>query len=73
MKTEYRSYPKVRYSRIIATQEKSTGNESVGTMWNETKTFSDDTPIREIMDWAAQCDGKLIITWDESTEAKLNQ
>lgn len=53
------------YERVVATKEKSNGNESVGDMWTETKTFSKDTAISEIIDWAKNCGGKLIITIDE--------
>ena len=70
MKTE-RDYQKPVYSNIVAIKEMSAGNESVGSMWIETRTFIDTTPIREIMEWADNCDGKLIITWDESS--KLNK
>lgn len=54
------------YKRIIATKEMAAGNESVGSMWNETKTFSPETPIKDIVEWAYDCHGKLIITIDES-------
>ena len=54
------------YERIIAVKEKSNGNESVGDMWIETKTFSKHTAISLIMDWAKDCSGKLTITVDEA-------
>ena len=55
-----------KYQRIIATKERSAGNESVGDMWNDTKTFAPETPISEIIEWAYNCSGKLIITIDET-------
>jgi len=57
-------------TRVIATAERSAGNESVGTMWTETKSFPSETPIKDIMDWAnsVQISGKLIITPDLDTE-----
>ena len=55
-----------QYKNIIASKERTAGNESVGSMWNETKTFPSCTPISEIVDWAKNCDGKLIITIDET-------
>lgn len=55
------------YSRVIATKERSGGNDSVGDMWIETKSFPVLVPILEIMDWADDCSGKLIITIDESS------
>jgi len=55
------------YKRIIAIKERSAGNDSVGDMWLETKSFTDLCPIRDIIEWANDCDGKLIITIDESS------
>lgn len=57
-------------TRVIATAECSAGNESVGTMWTETKSFSSKTAIKDIMDWAnsVNISGKLIITPDLDTE-----
>ena len=48
---------------IIAVKERSAGNESVGSMWIETKVFCPETPVIEIIDWS-QPDkyGRLIIT-----------
>jgi len=57
-----------KFKTVIATKEKSAGNESVGSMWNETKSFDITTPILEIMEWGADADGKLILTYDESSE-----
>tara|TARA_R110002167_G_scaffold284737_2_gene489849 strand:+ start:2308 stop:2508 length:201 start_codon:yes stop_codon:yes gene_type:complete len=54
------------YKRVIATKEMSAGNESVGTMWLETKSFDKHTSINLIMEWAYNCHGKLIISVDES-------
>lgn len=54
------------YENIIATKERSAGNDSVGSMWLETKSFNSETPIWKIIDWAKDCDGKLIITIDET-------
>lgn len=54
------------YERVIATTGHSAGNESVGNMWIQTKSFNKDTPISEIVEWAKGCNGKLIITIDES-------
>ena len=55
------------YKRVVATKEKSAGNESVGTMWTETKTFGKDEPIEAIIEWAKDADGKVILSIDEST------
>lgn len=61
----------IRYSSVVAIKQRSAGNAEVGDMWLETKTFPKETPITEIMDWARDCSGKLIITWDEATEETI--
>lgn len=38
--------------QVVAIKDMSAGNESVGEMWQETKIFSLDTPVSEIIDWA---------------------
>lgn len=56
------------YTNIVAIIERSAGNESVGTMWVETKTFDKKTKVEDIIKWADcnNCDGKLLITIDEA-------
>jgi len=54
---------------IVAIKERSSGNESVGSMWLETKIFTKDTPVGEIIAWGEKEGGKygkLIITEAES-------
>jgi len=67
MKTES-PYAGRKYTSVIAVKQMSAGNAEVGDVWIETKSFPDDTPIRTIMEWAENCSGKLILTWDEATE-----
>ena len=55
------------YERVVATKERSVGNDSVGDMWIETKSFDKHTPIYKIIDWAKDCSGKLIITIDDDS------
>ena len=38
--------------KIIAILDKSAGNDSVGEMWKETKSFDANEPIIEILNWA---------------------
>lgn len=57
----------IGYTRIVALKEKASGNETVGTNWIETKTFDKSTPISDIVDWAHDCDGRLIIAIDEDS------
>jgi hypothetical protein len=40
--------------RVIAVLDKSAGNETVGEMWQETKSFDCNTPVIEIMRWAVE-------------------
>jgi hypothetical protein len=57
------------YKMVIATIEKSAGNESVGNQWIETRSFTKDTPVGDIVEWVKfsgdASTGKLIITIDE--------
>ncbi len=52
------------YEAVIATIEKSCGNETVGDMWVETRIFPKETQVLEVIAWAEErdCNGKLIIT-----------
>lgn len=59
------------YERVIATKERSAGNESVGDMWLETASFDKSVSISEIIEWAKNCTGRLIITIDEATVKNL--
>lgn len=58
------------YEKVVAIKEKSNGNESVGDMWVETKSFHKDSKIEDVIEWAKDCSGKLVITIDEPL--KLN-
>lgn len=55
------------YDHIIAHSERSAGNETVGAMWTETKSFDRFTPVHEIIEWAKNTNGKLFLTIDERT------
>ena len=37
---------------VVAIKERSAGNERVGDMWLDTKVFSLETPVIEILAWA---------------------
>ena len=54
------------YDRIVAIKERSGGNETIGDMWFETKSFSKYSMISEVVEWAKDCSGKLIIAIDEN-------
>lgn len=51
--------------RVIAVKERAAGNESVGTEWVETKSFPYDTPVYEILEWAGNNEGRLMINYDK--------
>ena len=38
--------------KFIALQEKSAGNESVGSEWIETKSFDSTATLQEVWEWA---------------------
>ena len=40
--------------KIVAIKDMSAGNESVGEMWQETKIFDGDTPLKDVMAWAGR-------------------
>jgi hypothetical protein len=60
-------------TRIIAIKEMSAGNESVGDMWLETASFDIQTKVLEILEWAKDCKGKLIITYDGSPTTHVDK
>jgi hypothetical protein len=35
-------------------------------MWTETKSFKWNVPVGDIIDWAKDCDGKLVLTINET-------
>ena len=54
-------------SRFVVIVEKSTGNESVGSMWMETKTFGEKATLREVRRaLGIGVSGKIILTPDHS-------
>ena len=38
---------------VVARLSMSAGNETVGEMWDETAIFDGETPLRDVLDWAA--------------------
>jgi len=37
--------------RVIAIKDMSAGNDQVGEMWKDTKIFTDQTKLLEVMQW----------------------
>lgn len=58
------------YDRIIVIKQRAMGNPETGTAWNETASFDKNTPIKDIIEWAKDTDGTVIINIDESTVKK---
>lgn len=57
-----------KYAVVIATIERSAGNESVGDMWTESRTYPLDASLQTVIDWAnTDCSGKLTLTMDKSS------
>ena len=40
------------FNRVVVIKDMSGGNESVGEMWQETKIFDINDPIKSIIDWS---------------------
>ena len=38
--------------KVVAIKDMSAGNESVGEMWQETKIFDGETPLKDVLAWA---------------------
>lgn len=56
------------FERVIATREITNCTEDWNQMWieKETKSFSKDTPVSEIMEWGRNAKGgSLVLTIDE--------
>ena len=39
--------------KVVAIRDMSAGNETTGEAWQETKIFDSETPVKEIIRWAA--------------------
>ena len=53
--------------KIVAIKDEVDGNESVGTMWQETKIFDSDTPLIEVMKWAGSYRRRIVLTIPEDS------
>lgn len=56
---------------IVIIKEEANGNESVGTMWLETKIFPRTATIEEVLKWKGARCGKLIITEAQTSEEEV--
>ena len=57
--------------KVIAIKERSAGNDTVGDMWLDTKTFYTSEPIGNVIEWGngLQKSGKLILTVPDDEES----
>ena len=53
--------------KIVAIKDEVDGNDSVGTMWQETKIFDSDTPLIEVMKWAGSYRRRIVLTIPEDS------
>jgi len=53
--------------KIVAIKDEVDGNDSVGTMWQETKIFDSDTPLIEVMKWAGSYRRRIVLTIPENS------
>ena len=58
----------VQSMKIIAIKDMANGNESVGTMWKETKIFNHDTPLLEVLEWGGRTTNIVISSPDNEIE-----
>lgn len=57
------------YTIVVTTIERSAGNDQVGDMWTESRTYPLDATLKQVIDWAAlKCTGRLTLTMDESSK-----
>lgn len=47
--------------QIVIVKEMSAGNESIGTEWLESKIFSEDSTLRDVLQWKKSSYGRLMI------------
>lgn len=55
--------------KIIAILDRADGNESVGTMWQETAVFEQDTPIKDVITWAMKVQYQHHKSYEVNTNA----
>ena len=61
-----------KYTTVVATVERSAGNDQVGDMWTESRTYPLDAPLSLVLDWAAiRCTGRLTLVMDESSVTEV--
>lgn len=59
--------------KIVAIKDEADGNDSVGTMWQETKIFDSDTPLIEVMKWAGSYRRKVVLTIPENSLTEFHK
>lgn len=59
-------------SRVIVMKEMAEGNASVGTQWIETHSFPIGAPLGDIIDWASDAKGRIMIERDQAYDDNNN-
>lgn len=59
--------------KIVAIKDMSAGNDRVGDMWQETRIFDGDTPLKEVMAWVASRHTRVVLTIPEGDRNTFNQ
>lgn len=63
------------YDEVVIIAERASGNETIGTVWFDTKTFPKSTTLEEVVCWAEKngCEGKLVISINKRREGVENE
>jgi len=56
---------------VIIVKEESAGNDTVGSMWLEAKSFPLSATLAEVLEWKSARHGKLIITQPQTSEKEV--
>jgi hypothetical protein len=59
--------------RIIAIKDMSTGNESVGDMWKETKIFNENSKLIDVMLWVGTNTNVVLTVPDDDKDEFVNK
>ena len=47
---------------IVAIKDMCSGNETIGEMWQETKIFDANQPIKDVLVWAGERRKRVVVT-----------
>ena len=58
--------------RVVAIKDMSAGNETVGDAWNETKIFTGQTTLLEVMQWVG-AKKRVVLSVPDGDEIPTNE